>query len=271
MQKTRYTKGPHKNDGIKEKIQAENNEPLDENTQIEGRNAVMEALKNDREIDTILIKKGETEGSLQKIIAMAKDKKIIIKTVDKRKLDELSADKNHQGVIAFVTSYEYHDLDEVLENFTPGEGFFLVLDEIEDPHNLGAIIRSAECAGVDAIIIPKRRSAQVTTTVEKTSAGATSLVKIVRVSNLVQAIEKLKQKNIWVYSLDMTGPTYSQTDLKGNIALVVGNEGKGISRLIKEKSDHIISIPMKGQIQSLNASVAASVIMFEANRQRGIN
>ncbi len=239
--------------------------------QIEGRNAVLEALKNNREIDTILVKKGESEGSIQKIIAMAKERKIIVKTVDKKKLDDLSEDKNHQGIIAFVSQYKYYELEEVLEGFKEGQGFFLVLDEIEDPHNLGAIIRSAEGSGVDAIIIPKRRSAQVNATVEKTSAGATSLMKIVRVSNLVQAIEKLKQKNVWVYSLDMAGESCYKTDLRGNIALVVGNEGKGISRLIKEKSDHIISIPMKGQIQSLNASVATAVIMFEANRQRGLN
>lgn len=238
--------------------------------QIEGRNAVLEALKNNREIDSILIKKGEIEGSLQKIISIAKERKIIIKTVDRKKLDELSEEKNHQGVIAFVTDYKYYDLDEVLEGFEPGKGFFLILDEIEDPHNLGAIIRSAEGAGVDAIIIPKRRAAMVNATVEKTSAGATSFMKIVRVSNLSQAIEKLQQKNIWVYSLDMAGENYYESNLKGNIALVIGNEGKGISRLLKEKSDHIISIPMKGQIGSLNASVATAVVLFEANRQRGL-
>lgn len=239
--------------------------------QIEGRNAVLEALKNNREIDSILVKKGEIEGSLQKIISMAKERRIIIKTVDKKKLDELSEEKNHQGVIAFASTYKYYDLDEVLEDFEEGQGFFLVLDEIEDPHNLGAIIRSAEGAGVDAIIIPKRRSAMVNATVEKTSAGATSFMKISRVSNLVQAIEKLKQKNIWVYSLDMEGETYYESNLTGNIALVVGNEGKGISRLIKEKSDHTLRIPMQGQIQSLNASVATAVIMYEANRQRRKN
>lgn len=239
--------------------------------QIEGRNAVLEALKKKREIDRLLVKKGEIEGSLQKIIAMAKDQKILVKTVDKKKLDELSEEKNHQGVIAFVSNYKYYELEEVLEDFKEGQGFFLILDEIEDPHNLGAILRSAEGAGVDAVIIPKRRSAQVNATVEKTSAGASSFVKVARVSNLAQAIEKIKERNIWVYSLDMDGETYYETDLRGNIALVVGNEGRGISRLIKEKSDHIISIPMKGEINSLNASVATSVIMFEANRQRGNN
>ena len=238
--------------------------------QIEGRNAVLEALKNNREIDSILVKKGEIEGSLQKIISIAKDRKIIIKTVDRKKLDELSTEKNHQGVIAFASNYKYYELEEVLEDFEPGKGFFLILDEIEDPHNLGAIIRSAEAAGVDAIIVPKRRSAMVNASVEKTAAGATSLIKIARVSNLVQAIEKLQQKNIWIYSLDMAGESCYKTDLRGNIALVIGNEGKGISRLIKEKSDHIIRIPMKGKIGSLNASVATAVVLFEANRQRGL-
>lgn len=236
--------------------------------QIEGRNAVMEALKNGREIDTIYIRKGDPDGSLTKIIGKAKNAKIIIKTVDKAKLDEMSKTKNHQGVIAFSSEYRYYELDEVLSDFEKGNGFFLLLDELEDPHNFGAIIRTAETAGVDAIIIPKRRAIQVNETVEKTSAGATSHVKIVRVSNLVQAIEKLKQHNIWVYSLDMAGESYHTTDLKGNIALVIGNEGKGISRLVKEKSDFTVKIPMKGKIDSLNASVAASILMYEVVRQR---
>lgn len=239
--------------------------------QIEGRNAVMEALKNNRELDMLYIKKGDVEGSLAKIIGKAKDARIIIKTVDKSKLDEMSESKNHQGVIAVASEYKYYELEEVLQEITPGQGFFLILDEIEDPHNFGAILRTAEAAGVDGIIIPKRRSIHVNATVEKTSAGATSYVKVIRVSNLVQAIEKLQKSGIWIYSLDMDGSDYQKTDLKGNIGLVIGSEGKGISRLIKEKSDFVVSIPMKGKIGSLNASVAASILMFEAVRQRGLN
>lgn len=237
--------------------------------QIEGRNAVLEALKNGREIDYIYIKKGENEGSINKIIGKAKDMKIMIKVVDKNKLDEMSESKNHQGVIAVANEYRYFELEEILEQTREKAGFFLILDEIEDPHNLGAIIRSAEASGVDAIIIPKRRACQVNATVEKTAAGATSHIKIVRVTNLAQTIEKLKESGIWIYSVDMDGADYTKTDLKGKIALVIGNEGKGISRLVKEKSDFTVSIPMKGHINSLNASVAASILMFEAVRQRG--
>ena len=237
--------------------------------QIEGRNAVLEALKNGREIDYIYIKKGENEGSINKIIGKAKDMKIMIKVVDKNKLDEMSESKNHQGIIAVANEYRYFELEEILEQTREKAGFFLILDEIEDPHNLGAIIRSAEASGVDAIIIPKRRACQVNATVEKTAAGATSHIKIVRVTNLAQTIEKLKESGIWIYSVDMDGADYTKTDLKGKIALVIGNEGKGISRLVKEKSDFTVSIPMKGNINSLNASVAASILMFEAVRQRG--
>ena len=237
--------------------------------QIEGRNAVLEALKNGREIDYIYIKKGENEGSINKIIGKAKDMKIMIKVVDKNKLDEMSESKNHQGIIAVANEYRYFELEEILEQTREKAGFFLILDEIEDPHNLGAIIRSAEASGVDTIIIPKRRACQVNATVEKTAAGATSHIKIVRVTNLAQTIEKLKESGIWIYSVDMDGADYTKTDLKGKIALVIGNEGKGISRLVKEKSDFTVSIPMKGHINSLNASVAASILMFEAVRQRG--
>ncbi|MDO5095487.1 MAG: 23S rRNA (guanosine(2251)-2'-O)-methyltransferase RlmB [Peptostreptococcaceae bacterium] len=236
--------------------------------QIEGRNAVLEALKNRRELDVIYIKKGEVDGSLQKIVGMAKAARVIVKTVDKAKLDEMSESHNHQGVIASVSGYKYYDLDEVLSDFSQGNGFFLILDEIEDPHNFGAIIRTAETAGVDAIIIPKRRAIQVNATVEKTSAGATSYVKIVRVSNLAQTVEKLQKNNVWIYSLDMDGQCYTEADLRGNVALIVGNEGRGISRILREKSDFILSIPMKGAISSLNASVAASILMYEVVRQR---
>ncbi len=237
--------------------------------QIEGRNAVLEALKSEREIDTLYIRKGTADGSLAKILAKAKDLRIIVKSVDKAKLDEMSESKNHQGVIAVASEYHYYNLDEVLESFTPGEGFFVLLDEITDPHNFGAILRTAEASGVDAVIIPKRRSIQVNATVEKTSAGASSHVKVVRVANLVQAMETMKKKGIWIYSLDMDGEPYQKTDLKGNVAIVIGSEGSGISRLVKERSDFAIRIPMKGKVGSLNASVAGSILMYEVVRQRG--
>ncbi|MDO4710566.1 MAG: 23S rRNA (guanosine(2251)-2'-O)-methyltransferase RlmB [Peptostreptococcaceae bacterium] len=238
--------------------------------QIEGRNAILEALKKHRSIDILYVRKGDMDGSLSKIIAKAKGSKIIIKTVDKAKLDQMSKSGHHQGVIALANDYRYYGLEEILGSFERGKGFFLILDEIEDPHNFGAIIRTAEAAGVDAIIIPKRRAVQVNQTVEKTSAGATSHMKIVRVSNLVQTIELMKQNNIWIYSLDMSGEIYDKMDFSGNVALVVGNEGKGISRLVKEAGDFVVRIPMKGKIDSLNASVAASVLMYEVVRQRGL-
>ena len=193
--------------------------------QIEGRNAVLEALKNGREIDYIYIKKGENEGSINKIIGKAKDMKIMIKVVDKNKLDEMSESKNHQGIIAVANEYRYFELEEILEQTREKAGFFLILDEIEDPHNLGAIIRSAEASGVDAIIIPKRRACQVNATVEKTAAGATSHIKIVRVTNLAQTIEKLKESGIWIYSVDMDGADYTKTDLKGK-RNIKAREGK---------------------------------------------
>lgn len=235
---------------------------------IKGRNSVLEALKSDREIDLIYIKKGNIEGSLNKIVAKAKEKKIIIKVVDNSKLDELSKDANHQGVIAISNEYKYYDIDEILQNYEKGNGIFVILDEIEDMHNFGAILRTADATSVTAVIIPKRRSVSVNDTVEKTSVGATNYVKIAKVSNIVQTIEKLQKKGIWVYSLDMSGNDYTKTDLRGDVAIVLGNEGRGISRLVREKSDGIISLPMSGKVNSLNVSVAASVVMYEIQRQR---
>lgn len=240
---------------------------------IVGRNPVLEALKNERAIDILYVKHGEKEGSIKKIIAMARERHLMIKEVDRKKLDELSEGSVHQGVVAAMQQYEYADLEEVLASIRRrGEQpFFLILDEIEDPHNLGAIIRSAEGAGAHGVIIGKRRSAQVNSTVEKTSAGAVSYLPVIRVANIVQTMERLKKENIWIYALDMGGQSYFESDLTGAIALVIGNEGKGISRLARETSDHQISIPMKGKIQSLNASVAASVLLYEVLRQRGLS
>lgn len=242
---------------------------------IAGKNPVIEALKNNREIDTIYIKSGEKEDRLKYIISIAKDKKILIKEVDKKKLDAISQDANHQGVIALISQYKYYEfsklLDDIKFNKECGKkSLIVILDKIEDVHNLGAIVRSAHCAGADAIIIQNRRSAKINSTVEKTSAGATSYMKICQVSNLNDAIQKLKYAGIWIYALDMGCNMYFDTDLSGDVGLVVGNEGNGISALVKKNSDMIISIPMKGKIDSLNASVSASIAMFEVLRQRMI-
>ena len=237
---------------------------------ISGRNPVMEALKSERTIDCLYIKSGDKEGSIRKILSIAKEQRIIIKEVDKAKLDELSEGTQHQGVVALVTDYKYYELEEVLESINEKneKPFFMILDEIEDPHNLGAIIRSAEGAGAHGVIIPKRRSAFVNATVEKTAAGAASYMPVIKVTNLVSTIEKLKKEGIWIYALDMDGEIYDTIDLKGSIALVVGNEGKGISRLIKENCDFTVKIPMNGKVGSLNASVASSILMYEVVRQR---
>lgn len=237
---------------------------------IEGKNAVLEALKNKVGIDTLFVWKDSKDAGIKKLIAMAKDTDCVIKYVDKQSLDRLSELKNHQGVIAQSAEYGYADLQQVLSEIEKSgkPGMLLILDEIEDPHNLGALIHSAECAGADAVIIPKRRAAAVNTTVVKTSAGAVNYMKVARVTNLAQTMEELKKHNYWIYGLDMEGQVYHQVQMSGNIALVVGNEGRGLGRLVKEKCDFILSIPMKGEINSLNASVAGSVVMFEASKQR---
>lgn len=237
---------------------------------ISGRNPVIEALNSERQIEVIYVKGKDKEGSIKKIIGIAKEKKIIIKEVDKKKLDDLAQGLVHQGVVAIASEYKYYDLDDVLHEIKEkGEKpFFLILDEIEDPHNLGAIIRSAEGAGVHGVIIPKRRSATITPTVEKASAGAVSYVPVIKVTNLAATIDKLKDEGVWTYGLDMGGDVYHSQDMRGSIALIVGNEGKGISRLLKDKCDYKISIPMKGRVGSLNASVAASIVIYEAFKQR---
>ena len=238
-----------------------------------GRNSVIEAIKKDRTLDTIFIKSGEKDERLRYIISIAKNKKILIKEVDKKKLDSMSDGENHQGVIASVSEYEYYEFENLLDDIKKNKehsrkSFVMILDKIEDPHNLGAIIRSAHLSGVDAIIIPNRRSANVDSTVEKVSVGATSYMKISRVTNLNDAIDKLKKAGLWVYCLDMGEDYDFNTDLTGDIAIIVGNEGKGVSELIRKNSDFVISIPMFGKIDSLNASVASSIVMFEVVRQK---
>lgn len=237
---------------------------------ISGRNAVIEALKSKQQIDVIYVQSSFTGGSMNQLIALAREQRIVIKQVTAQKLDDLSEHINHQGVVAITSVAEYVSLEDILKIAQEKQQppFLLICDEIEDPHNLGAIIRTAEAVGVHGVVIPKRRSASLTQIVYKTSAGAASVVPVCRVANLVQTIEKLKQQQIWIYTADMDGTPWCQMDYVGGVALIIGSEGKGVSRLVKEQSDFIVSLPMNGQINSLNASVAAGVLMYEISRQR---
>lgn len=241
------------------------------NNMIEGRNPVIEAFKSEREIDKILVAKGNKEGSIKKIIAMAKEKKILVQYVDRNKLNQLSIFGAHQGVIAYVAAYKYYEIEDVIESARKKNEdiFLIILDEITDPHNLGSIIRTVNACGAHGVIIPKRRAVGLTATVAKTSAGAIEYVPVSKVTNLSRTIDYLKEQGIWVIGADMDGEkVHYESDLAGNIALVIGSEGKGISRLVKEKCDFLVKLPMKGQLSSLNASVAASVLMYEVLRQR---
>lgn len=232
-----------------------------------GRNAVTEALKSDREIDTLILMRNNNNPALSRLASMAKEKGAVVKEVDSKKLDFMCGGANHQGVAAYVAAHEYSSVDEILAYAEEkGEApFIVVCDEIEDPHNLGAIIRTAECAGVHGVIIPKRRSASLNFTVGKTSAGALEYMRVARVSNLASTIDELKEKGCWVYGADMDGTDYKKTDFSGAVVLVIGSEGKGIGKLIRQKCDAIVSLPMKGNINSLNASVAAGILMYEVS------
>ncbi|MCI8349378.1 MAG: 23S rRNA (guanosine(2251)-2'-O)-methyltransferase RlmB [Firmicutes bacterium] len=233
-----------------------------------GRNPVIEALKSGREIEKVLI--SSAEGSAAKIVAMAKERKIPLIRTEKRTLDKMAAGAVHQGVAAYISSYAYKDVDDILKKASDAgeEPFVVILDNIEDPHNLGAIMRTAECAGAHGIIIPKRNACGLTETVAKTSAGAIEYVPCVRVTNIVRAIEDLKDKGFWIAACDMGGREYYKTDLRGKLAVVIGSEGSGISKLVKENCDFTVSMPMVGNITSLNASNAAAVLMYEVRRQR---
>ena len=238
---------------------------------IEGRNAVTELLKSDKDINKIFVQRGEKHGSINQIISLAKSKKIVIVEVDKSKLDLMSQTKNHQGIIAIVPPFEYSDIDEILEyaKSKNEDPFIVILDGIEDVHNLGSIIRTAETAGVHGIIIPKRRGALVNATVSKTSAGAVQYMKIARVNNLNDAIKELKDKGLWIYGTDMEAKNYYYEEkLLGPIALVIGSEGFGMSNLVKKNCDVLIKIPMRGKVTSLNASVSAGITMYEVVKQR---
>lgn len=238
---------------------------------IEGRNAVIEALRANRTIEQILVASGDVTGSINVVLALAKDKKVVVKQVDRRKLDQMSETGVHQGVIAQITPYKYFELEDILEYAREKEEdpFIIILDEIEDPHNFGSIIRTAETCGAHGIVIPKRRNVGVTPTVYKSSAGAVEHVKITKVTNLNNTIDKLKEQGIWVYGADMSGESYCcDTNFNGPLALIIGSEGKGILKLTKEKCDVLVKIPMVGKISSLNASVAGGILMYEILKQK---
>ena len=248
----------------------------EENTfqdQIEGRNSVLELLETEKDINKIFIEKGEKHGSINKIIGIAKDRKVVIVEIEKTKLNQMAQTDNHQGVIAIVPPFDYCEVEDILneakrKNEKP---FIMILDVIEDPHNLGSIIRTAETAGVHGIIIPKRRACMVNSTVYKVASGAVEHMKIARVNNITDTINYLKENDIWIYGTEMEAKKYYYNEnLTGAVAIVIGSEGFGMSRLVKENCDVLLKIPMKGTITSLNASVSAGIVMYEVVRQRTI-
>ena len=242
--------------------------------QIEGRNSVLELLESGKDINKIYVIRGEKHGSINKILGIAKERKIIVVEKDKRQMDQMAQTENYQGVIAIVPPFEYCEIEDIIENAKSKneEPFVLILDGIEDPHNLGSIIRTAETAGVHGIIIPKRRAASVNSTVNKVSCGAVEHMKIARVTNISDAIEKLKEEGLWICGTDInTEKYYYNQDLTGAIGIVIGNEGNGMSEKVKKKCDFLVKIPMKGKVTSLNASVSAGIIMYEVVEQKNKN
>lgn len=241
-----------------------------EELKIEGRNAVLEAFRSGKTIDKLYVLDGCKDGPIQTITREAKKYDTIITYVSKERLDQLSEMKKHQGVIAMAAAYKYAEVEDILQNARDkGEAPFLILlDNIEDPHNLGAIIRTANLAGAHGIVIPKRRAVGLTGTVAKASAGAINYTPVAKVTNLTATIKELKEQGMWFVCADMGGTSMYELDLKGSIGLVIGNEGEGVSKLVRENCDFVASIPMKGDIDSLNASVAAGVMAYEIVRQR---
>ncbi len=240
--------------------------------QVEGRNAVLELLESGKDINKIFITKGERHGSINKIISIAKENKVILVEKEKRQMEEMAQMQNYQGVIALVPPYEYCEIEDILQEAKQREEdpFVLILDGIEDPHNLGSIIRTAETAGVHGVIIPKRRAATVNSTVNKVSAGAVQHMKIARVTNISDTIEQLKKEGLWICGTDINTSTYYyDQDLTGAIGIVIGNEGNGMGQKVKKNCDFLVKIPMKGKVDSLNASVSTGIIIYEAMKQRG--
>ena len=239
--------------------------------QIEGRNSVLELLESGRDINKIFVTRGEKHGSINKILAIARERKIIVVEKSQKQMEEMSQEENYQGVIAIVPPFEYVEVEDILAyaNEKQEPPFVLILDGIEDPHNLGSIIRTAETAGVHGIIIPKRRAASVNSTVNKASAGAVEHMKIARVTNITDTIDQLKQAGLWICGTDINAEKYYYNqDLTGPLGIVIGNEGKGISEKVKKNCDFSVKIPMKGKILSLNAAVSTGIIVYEAVKQR---
>ena len=235
-----------------------------------GRNPVMEALKSDRTINKIWLVKGEQKGSIREIVALAKEKRITLQLVERSKLDSMFPHENHQGVAASIAAADYVDWQDIVDaaRAKGEEPLLVILDELEDPHNLGAILRSVDAVGAHGVIIPKRRAVPLTDGVAKASAGAIEHVPVARVSNVVQVMKELQKQGIWIAGADMHGQYLHKQDLTGPLAIVIGSEGKGLGKLVRESCDYIVSIPMQGKINSLNASVAAGVLLYEVYRQR---
>lgn len=248
-------------------VEPENNE------QIEGRHPVIEALKSGRELNKILLAEGVEGGSSNEILARAKERGIVVQRVPKVKMDSIAFTRNHQGVIAYLAAKDYVDLDVILEaaKASPRPGLLVVLDEIEDPHNLGSVLRTADGVGAHGVIIPKRRAVPLTATVAKASAGAIEHMPVARVGNISQVLDTLKKAGYWIVGTDVDAENmYYQVDVTGPIVLVIGNEGKGLGEVVKKRCDYLVRLPMIGQVQSLNAGVAAGVLLYEVVRQRGV-
>ena len=237
-----------------------------------GRHAVVEALQTPDRVNRVFIQEGTSGRDAAKVIELAREKSIQVQTVPKTKIEDLVGNAVHQGLVASIAAYEYADLEDVFKKAEEkGEDpFIVILDGVEDPHNLGSILRTADATGVHGIIIPKRRSASLTATVAKASTGAIEHVPVVRVTNLTQTIEQLKARGIWVFGTDMNGTDYRKWNTRGPLAIVMGNEGKGVSRIVKESVDEMVTIPMVGHVQSLNASVASALMMYEVFRNRSL-
>ena len=236
-----------------------------------GRNAVTEALKSGRGINKLLVANGDREGSVREIVALARDRGILVEMVERSKIEGIAGGLRHQGVLAYVAPVPYAELEDILAKAEAlgKEPFLLLLDELEDPHNLGALLRTADAAGVDGVLIPKRRSCSLSSTVAKTSAGAVEYVPVARIGNIAQTLKELKKRGLWVVGADMDGSQeYYAANLTGPLVLVIGGEGRGVSRLTRESCDFLVQLPMQGHINSLNASVAGSILMYEVLRQR---
>lgn len=251
-------------------MEYKNDDIREDEHRIEGRNAVLEAFRAGKTVDKLFVQDGLRDGVISSILREAKKRDVIISFVAKEKLDQMSGDRKHQGVVAICSAYTYADIDDIFAAAAEkGEPpFIFILDEIEDPHNLGAIIRTANLCGAHGVIIPKRRAAGLTATVVKASAGAIYYTPVAKVTNIAKTIDELKERGMWFACADMDGQVMYDCNLTGSMGLVIGNEGNGVSRLVKEKCDYVVSIPMKGNIDSLNASVAAGVLAYEVVRQR---